>query len=68
MDIVGLRRAFIYRLMREGRFPQVVKISDDRAVGWIEVEIQAWLRERIAQTDLRGTHISTAKRNDQVRD
>jgi prophage regulatory protein len=35
----------IYRLQSERRFPRSVKITE-RAVGWIEHEIQEWLIER----------------------
>jgi prophage regulatory protein len=48
-DTVGLSRATIYQLMREGRFPKRVKISV-RAVGWIEHEIQEWLMKRVETT------------------
>jgi prophage regulatory protein len=44
--VVGLQRAAIYALMREGRFPQAVRITA-RSVGWIESEIQAWLAEKV---------------------
>jgi prophage regulatory protein len=48
-DTVGLSRATIYQMMREVRFPKPVKISE-RAVGWIEHEIQEWLMKRIETT------------------
>jgi prophage regulatory protein len=48
-DTVGLSRATIYQLMREGRFPKSVKITA-RAVGWIEHEIQEWLMKRVEST------------------
>jgi prophage regulatory protein len=48
-DTVGLSRATIYQMMREGRFPKPVKISA-RAVGWIEHEIQEWLLKRVERT------------------
>lgn len=48
-DTVGLSRATIYQMMREGRFPKPVKITA-RAVGWIEHEIQEWLMKRVEIT------------------
>jgi prophage regulatory protein len=48
-DTVGLSRATIYQMMREGRFPKTVEISV-RAVGWIEHEIQEWLMKRVETT------------------
>jgi prophage regulatory protein len=35
----------IYRLESEGRFPRRIKLGI-RAVGWIESEVEAWIRER----------------------
>jgi len=40
----------IYRLMNEGKFPRSVKISD-RAVGWIEQEIDEYIAAKIAARD-----------------
>jgi prophage regulatory protein len=45
---IGLCRSMIYRLESEGRFPRRIKLGL-RAVGWIESEIDAWIRERAAQ-------------------
>jgi len=39
----------IYRLESEGRFPRRIKLGV-RAVGWIESEIEAWIRKRAAQS------------------
>ncbi|WP_404379942.1 helix-turn-helix transcriptional regulator [Caenispirillum salinarum] len=43
----GLKRSSIYRLMAEGKFPKAVRLSE-RAVGWPEDRINAWLAEREA--------------------
>ena len=43
----GLSRSTIYLRISEGRFPASVSLGD-RAVGWIEAEIQGWLEKRIA--------------------
>ena len=43
--ISGIPRAVWWRLEREGKVPRRVQISK-RAVGWLESEIEAWLRER----------------------
>jgi prophage regulatory protein len=42
---VGLCRSMIYRLESEGRFPRRVKLGV-RAVGWIESEVESWIRGR----------------------
>jgi prophage regulatory protein len=51
MDLIGLRRAAIYAMQAEGRFPRRVRL-DVRAVGWIEDEVQAWLAKRVAENDV----------------
>jgi prophage regulatory protein len=38
------------RLEADGRFPMRVKITD-KAVGWIEGEVQAWIKGRMALRD-----------------
>ncbi len=41
----ALGRSTIYRKMRDGSFPEPLKIGD-RAVRWRESEIEAWLKAR----------------------
>jgi prophage regulatory protein len=43
---VGLKRASIYAAIAQGSFPKQITLGD-RAVGWIEQEIEAWLEARI---------------------
>ncbi|MEJ0039854.1 MAG: AlpA family phage regulatory protein [Gammaproteobacteria bacterium] len=45
-EIIGLCRSSIYQMEAERRFPCRIKIGA-RSVGWIESEIQTWLRKRI---------------------
>ncbi len=42
----GLSRSTIYLRIAEGTFPKQVSLGD-RAVGWLEAEIQEWLQRRI---------------------
>ena len=44
----GLSRSTIYVRLAEGCFPQPVPLGA-RAVGWIESEVDNWIRERIAE-------------------
>lgn len=44
----GFKRAHIYSLMKEGKFPQAKRIGL-RAVGWDSLEIERWVTERLAQ-------------------
>ena len=42
----GLSRRTIYLRVAEGTFPRPLGLGG-RAVGWLEAEIQDWLRQRI---------------------
>lgn len=42
----GFKRAHIYNLMKEGKFPQAKRIGM-RAVGWDSLEIERWIVERL---------------------
>jgi prophage regulatory protein len=44
--VTGLGRSFIYQLQAERRFPHSIRIGV-RAVGWLEGEVQEWLKGRI---------------------
>jgi len=48
---IGLSRSTIYKRVEEGTFPKAVSLGG-RAVGWIEAEIQAWLKDRIQSSRL----------------
>ena len=43
----GLSRSTIYVRLDQGSFPRPVSLGG-RAVGWIESEVNEWIRERIA--------------------
>ena len=43
----GLARSTIYVRVANGTFPQPVRLVG-RAVGWIESEVDQWIREQIA--------------------
>lgn len=44
----GFKRAHIYILMKDGKFPKAKRIGL-RAVGWDSLEIEQWITERLAQ-------------------
>ncbi|HFD0435065.1 TPA: helix-turn-helix transcriptional regulator [Escherichia coli] len=48
----GYSKAWIYRLMGQGKFPESVKIGS-RAIAFVESEIDEWINQRIAES--RGT-------------
>ena len=43
----GLCRSMIYQLEAKRRFPRRVRIGE-RAVGWIDAEVQQWIAERVS--------------------
>lgn len=46
----GLPRSTLYELMARGTFPKPIRLGA-RAVGWLETEIVAWQRARVAERD-----------------
>jgi prophage regulatory protein len=46
----GFSKPTIYRKMRDGTFPRPIKLGD-RAVGFVESELDAWIEQRIAVRD-----------------
>ena len=47
----GLSRTTIWRMTRAGKFPKPVPITGGFAVGWVEDEIEEWIKARIQQRD-----------------
>ena len=45
----GLSRSTIYVRLERGLFPRPVSLGG-RAVGWIEAEVDEWVRNRIAES------------------
>ena len=43
----GLARSTIYVRVADGSFPQPIRLGA-RALGWIESEVDAWIRDQIA--------------------
>lgn len=50
---IGLSRSTIYLRIAEGTFPRPVSLGA-RAVGWLQSDIEEWLRQRI---ELNGTRL-----------
>jgi prophage regulatory protein len=42
----GFKRAHIYSLMQQGKFPKAMRLGV-RAVGWDSVEIEQWIVDRL---------------------
>ena len=43
-EMTGMKRSMIYLYMERNEFPIPIKIGD-RAMGWIESEIQEWIEK-----------------------
>lgn len=46
---VPYSRSTIYQLIAEGKFPKPISIGE-RAVAWLESEIDAWIQARIVSS------------------
>lgn len=42
----GFKRAHLYKLIAEGKFPRPLRIGV-RAVGWDSVEVEQWIAEQL---------------------
>ncbi len=51
IETTGLGRSTIYKLIGEGGFPRPVPLVG-RSVGWLESEVQEWIKGRIEARDL----------------
>ena len=49
-DRTGLSRSTIYLRIQKGTFPRPINLGE-RAVGWAEDEIDAWIASRIEDRD-----------------
>ncbi len=47
----GLSRSSIYQRIAEDNFPKQINLGG-RAVGWLESDIQNWIKERLAESKL----------------
>ncbi len=43
----GLGASSIYAMMKQGKFPQCISLSE-RRVAWLESDIDQWIAERVA--------------------
>ena len=52
-DQTGLSRSAIYQRIADGIFPRQIDLGG-RAVGWLESDIQNWIKQRVAQSRFEG--------------
>jgi len=46
LDRTGLSRSTIYLMISKNKFPNAISLGD-RAVGWLEADINHWLEQKI---------------------
>lgn len=49
MRRTGYGKAWIYKLIQQGKFPQSVKIGT-RSIAFVESEVNEWINQRIAES------------------
>ncbi|WP_109213820.1 helix-turn-helix transcriptional regulator [Klebsiella variicola] len=49
LNKTGYKKAWIYRLISEDKFPKPIKLGE-RAVAFIEVEVDEWILKKISQS------------------
>jgi prophage regulatory protein len=50
MDLTGLARSTIYKLISGELFPKPISLGD-RCVGWVESEVHDWIVSKIQERD-----------------
>ena len=50
IDRTGYRKTAIYERIQQGEFPRPVKLGP-RAVGWLDTEVEEWMRGRLRIRD-----------------
>lgn len=51
MKYTGLARSTIYKMMATNSFPGQIALGS-KSVGWVEAEIEQWIKERISQSQI----------------
>jgi prophage regulatory protein len=52
---IGVSRTTLWRMINRGAFPAPIPLSSPAAVGWIEREVEDWLKQRAAARPTRRT-------------
>ncbi|MGE8050700.1 AlpA family transcriptional regulator [Pseudomonas monteilii] len=53
----GFKRAHIYSLMSQGRFPKSIQLGS-RSVGWDSLAVDRWIEDRISGAPCFRSHVS----------
>ncbi|WP_367079206.1 AlpA family phage regulatory protein [Luteitalea sp.] len=57
--VVGVSRAYIYHLMKQGTFPRPIALSRNCA-RWVHSEVQTWVHERIGTARVKAPIVSSS--------
>lgn len=49
IEMTGLSRPTVYRLIQQGKFPKQVKLGE-RSVAWVLEEVEQWMKDRISSS------------------
>jgi prophage regulatory protein len=64
-EYTGLGRSSIYKYMSEGNFPKSVLLGE-RAIAWVDTEIEEWVQEKIEQRDAEESNKHTTEKTAKV--
>ena len=56
----GLSRSTIYARIAQGSFPKPIQLGGARAVGWVEADVDNWIKGQIAAAQRRQNNFETA--------
>lgn len=51
IEVTGLGRSSIYKLMASGQFPLAISLGG-RSVGWVSDEVASWVVSKVRERDL----------------
>jgi prophage regulatory protein len=52
LEKTGLRKPTLDRKERAGEFPKRVPLGTGRAVGWLDHEVEQWIKDRVRDRDI----------------
>lgn len=53
MARTGVSRSTIYQWVSQNKFPSPISLGD-RAVGWVEAEVESWISKKIDEAGSKG--------------
>ena len=47
MKLTGVSRTTVYRLVREGKFPQPIRMEEPKVSAWASDDVENWIEDKI---------------------